>query len=126
MPAFEKVQKRYKPGYVDIRRYPSVIYLGRLLPDGSGACAEQPTPRQWTSNPLLPVYLALQPIGCAAYRVATASGGLLPRLFTLTARLQWRRVAVVFCHIVPDVAAGLPLTNMVLCVARTFLFMLLA
>ena len=31
--------------------------------------------------------------------------------------------AVVFCHICPDVAAGLTLPSMVLCVARTFLFM---
>ena len=45
---------------------------------------EQPTPRQWTSNPSLPVYLALQPAGCAASDVATGAGGLLPRLFTLT------------------------------------------
>ena len=31
--------------------------------------------------------------------------------------------AVVFCHISTDVAAGLSLASMVLCVARTFLFM---
>lgn len=31
--------------------------------------------------------------------------------------------AVIFCHLIPDVAAGFPLENAMLCVARTFLFM---
>ena len=30
--------------------------------------------------------------------------------------------AVVFCHIIPGIAAGFPLKNAVLCVARTFLY----
>jgi len=31
----------------------------------------------------MPVYLTLQPIGCAAHYIAVVSGELLPRLFTL-------------------------------------------
>ena len=69
----------------------------------------------------MPVYLTLQPAGCAAAPVARRPGGLLPRLFTLACPAKGR--AVVFCHIIPDVAAGFPLRNAVLCVARTFLFM---
>ena len=38
--------------------------------------------------------------------------------------LPQRAAAVVFCHIVPDVTAGFPLENMMLCVARTFLRLL--
>ena len=34
----------------------------------------------------MPVYLALQPIRCAAHYVAIAPGELLPHLFTLTGR----------------------------------------
>ena len=67
----------------------------------------------------MPVYLALQPMGCAAPHVAMKPGGLLPRLFTLTTAR--RIVAVVFCHTCPGIAAGFLLGNMVLCVARTFL-----
>ena len=58
-------------------------------------------------------------MGGAATDNATGSGGLLPRLFTLTG--SQRLTAVVFCHIVLDVAAGFPLKSMVPCVARTFL-----
>ena len=70
----------------------------------------------------MPVYLALQLAGCAAPPVAGRTGGLLPRLFTLAAPAEGR--AVVFCHTCPDVAAGFPLGNAMLFVARTFLFML--
>lgn len=58
----------------------SVIYLRCAVARG----LKQPTPRQWTSSPLLPVYLALQHMGCAASHVAMGAGGLLPHLFTLT------------------------------------------
>lgn len=70
----------------------------------------------------MPVYLALQLAGCAAPPVAGRTGGLVPRLFTLAAPAEGR--AVVFCHTCPDVAAGFPLGNAMLFVARTFLFML--
>lgn len=45
----------------------------------------------------MPVYLTLQPIRSAARNVAIAPGGLLPRLFILTAT----RAAVIFCHFTP-------------------------
>ena len=66
----------------------SVIYLAFTV-----ACkVEQPTPRQRTGHPCLPVYLALQHMGGAAADVATGSGGLLPHLFTLTLS------AAIFCR----------------------------
>ena len=51
------------------------------------------------SRSSLPVYLTLQPARCAACHIAVASGGLLPRLFTLAVGLRWAAWAVVFCHI---------------------------
>ena len=59
----------------------SVIYLDHTV----ARRFQQPTPRQQTGNPHLPVYLALQLMRCAAFPVAGKPGGLLPRLFTLTA-----------------------------------------
>ena len=107
------MQKRYKPGSVPAQGPVSVIYL-----DAAVACRfEQPTPRQKTGNLYMPVYLALQHMGCAASYVTIRSGGLLPHLFTLTSKTE----AVVFCHIHRDVAAALPLTSMSPFVARTFL-----
>ena len=67
------------------------------------------------------VYLTLQLTGGAARNVTITSGGLLPRLFTLTAGATSALVAVVFCHFNPTVAHGFPLRNVMLCVARTFL-----
>ena len=64
----------------------------------------------------MPVYMNLQLTGGAARCVATAPGGLLPHLFTLTAI-----AAVVFCHLNPTVTRSFPLRNVMLCVARTFL-----
>ena len=88
----------YKPGYVGgmlsaSRSFagPSVIYLSSL-PPGIGRAA------RW-SRSSLPVYLTLQPARCAACHIAVASGGLLPRLFTLAVGLRWAAWAVVFCHI---------------------------
>ena len=95
----------------------SVIYLRRAVASG----LKQPTPRQRTSNPYLPVYLALQLIGCTARDVAIPAGGLLPRLFTLTAAVA---AAVILCYITPAVAGSFPLGSMMLCVARTFLLTL--
>ncbi len=71
----------------------------------------------------MPVYMTLQLTGGAAGNVTIASGGLLPRLFTLTpAQTVWLGVeAVVFCHLNPTVARSFPLRNVMLCVARTFL-----
>lgn len=42
--------------------------------------------------------------------------------FSPLPRTRWLE-AVIFCHLIPDVAAGFPLENAMLCVARTFLFM---
>ncbi len=65
----------------------------------------------------MPVYLTLQPIGCAARHIAVASGELLPHLFTLAS--EWRRLFSVTLN--PTVTDSFPLENMVLFVARTFL-----
>ena len=64
----------------------------------------------------MPIYLTLQLAGGAARHVTVAPGGLLPRLFTLTTE-----VAVILCHLNPEVAPSFPLRNAMLCVARTFL-----
>ena len=64
----------------------------------------------------MPVYMNLQLTGGAAHCVTTVPGGLLPRLFTLTAC-----AAVIFCHLNPTVTRSFPLRNVTLCVARTFL-----
>ncbi len=64
----------------------------------------------------MPVYMNLQLTGGAAHCVTTMPGGLLPRLFTLTAC-----AAVIFCHLNPTVTRSFPLRNVMLCVARTFL-----
>ena len=93
-----------------------VIYLCGLLP----GALKQPTPRQWTGNPWMPVYLALQLVRCAAPRLAAGPGGLLPRLFTLAARCCHPE-AVVFCHTRSAVARGFPLERTMPCAARTFL-----
>lgn len=65
----------------------------------------------------MPVYLALQPMRCAAPYVTIRSGELLPRLFTLT------NIADGGCFLshYSTLANGFPLRNMMLCVARTFL-----
>ena len=69
----------------------------------------------------MPVYMNLQLTGGAAHRVTTVPGGLLPRLFTLTAIPTREVAAVVFCHLNPAVTRSFPLRNVMLCVARTFL-----
>ena len=66
----------------------------------------------------VPVYLTLQRMGCAARHIAKASGGLLPRLFTLTLRLLLRRL---FSVTLPDCCQPLPVRKHVALVARTFL-----
>ena len=79
----------------------------------------------------LPVYLTLQPIRRAAHHLTMASGGLLPRLFTLAQGggcvcrqgqtpppFMW---AVILCHVLSAVTRSFPLGSMALCVARTFL-----
>jgi len=55
-------------------------------------------------------------MGCAASGVAIGAGGLLPHLFTLASFMGG-----CFLSLIPGVAAGFPLGNMSLCVARTFL-----
>ena len=103
------------------RTYGHLSMLGSCLP------AKAAYPPAETSHLHAPVYLALQLIGCAASPVSREAGGLLPRLFTLTwRRAQALRQAVVFCHIVPGVAARFPLESMMLFVARTFLLPLSA
>ena len=79
----------------------------------------------------MPVYLTLQPIRRAAHHLTMASGGLLPRLFTLAQGggcvcrqgqtpppFMW---AVILCHVLSAVTRSFPLGSMALCVARTFL-----
>ena len=119
------MQKCCKPGYVESERgtgVPQSVPHGHLSTPSVAAGLKQPTPRQRRATSVMPVYLALQPIGCAAFPIAREAGGLLPRLFTLTPAIgEPTAGAVVFCHIVPDVAIRFPLESMELCVARTFL-----
>ena len=76
----------YSETHVSERTPPRWSHLSRRL-----VALKQPTPRQWSSNPLHPlmregcvsVYMALQPIRRAARHVAMTAGGLLPHLFTL-------------------------------------------
>ena len=63
----------------------------------------------------------LQLTGGAARCVTTAPGGLLPRLFTLTALPTREVAAFILCHLNPTVSHSFPLRNVMLCVARTFL-----
>ncbi len=60
----------------------SVIYLRRPV----ARRLKLPTPRQWTSNPLLPVYLALQLTGCAASGVSVGAVGSYPAFSPLPRR----------------------------------------
>ena len=62
--------------------------------------------------------MILQPIGCTATYVAINTGKLLPHLFTL---IKPRLDGYFLLHD-PTLADSFPLGNMVLCVARTFLF----
>ena len=64
------------------------------------------------------VYMALQPVGGTAPRVATTDGGLLPRLFTLASAGRRRLFSVTLNRALTDIY---PLGRTVLCVARTFL-----
>jgi hypothetical protein len=71
-----------------------------------------------SSLPLgLAVYLALQPMRCTAACVATSTGGLLPRLFTLGPVAGTGHSLLHDCELSP----AFPLGNMVPFVARTFL-----
>ena len=78
----------------------------------------RPTLRHRASNPQAPVYMALQPIRRTAADVTTDAGELLPHLFTLipTSRDGY------FLLRYSALTNSFPLGNMVLCVARTFLF----
>jgi len=66
----------------------------------------------------LAVYLALQPMRCTADRVATITGGLLPRLFTL---IPTRGRDGYFLLHDCELSPAFPLGNMAPYVARTFL-----
>ena len=66
----------------------SVIYLNPLLPTDLSSLP----PGNGRATLKLPVYLALQPIRRTARDIAVASGGLLPRLFTLTVSRKRRRL----------------------------------
>ena len=110
-----KIKKQVcKPGSVLCLRKVSVIYLGHKSP--------------YTSSNLPPdigratlhtsVYMILQPIRRTAFRVATKPGELLPHLFTLT---PTSRSGFFLLHY-SALTNSFPLGNMVLCVARTFLF----
>jgi len=86
-----------KPGSV----LHSVIDLGRMSPSASCSLPPArmvPENRSGAGRPLpfgLAVYLALQPMRCTADCVATTTGGLLPRLFTL---IPTRAGTVIFCY----------------------------
>ena len=88
------------------------------------------------------IYAAGRPAAQAAYPSAMDEQSLIAGIFGLATRRmcglrcrhrsRWaltppfhpylqKTQAVVFCHIIPDVAAGFPLRNAVLSVARTFL-----
>ena len=66
--------------------------------------------------PSAPVYMVFQPIRCTAPCVATKTGGLLPRLFTLTTPGGGH--FLLHCYILTDIFL---LGSMVPFVARTFL-----
>ncbi|MDH6355204.1 hypothetical protein M2132_001541 [Dysgonomonas sp. PH5-45] len=67
-----------------------------------------------------PVYMVLQPARGTAHDIATATGGLLPRLFTLTRLFPHGRLFSVTLALPSRIASTL--RSAVLCVARTFLF----
>ncbi len=64
--------------------------------------------------------MALQPMVCAASAVTNRTGGLLPRLFTLTPSTHGKRSGNFLSH-EHTLTNIFPLGSMVLCVARTFL-----
>lgn len=65
------------------------------------------------------VYMVLQPISSTALYVTMQTGELLPHLFTLTSTSK----AVIFCYLNSALTNSFPLGSMMLCVARTFLFL---
>jgi len=103
----------------------SAIDLGRMSP--SASCSLPPAglvPKNLSeAGSFLPfgpaVYLALQPMRCTAASVATGTGGLLPRLFTLIPAPKDRNGYFLLhdCELSP----AFPLGNMAPYVARTFL-----
>ena len=108
-----------KPGSV----LHSVIDLGQMSPPVSCSLPPVrlvPENRSETGSFLpcgLTVYLALQPMMCTAACVATSTGGLLPRLFTLVPASRNGHFLLHSCELSP----AFPLGNMVPFVARTFL-----
>jgi len=75
----------------------------------------------------MPVYMIFQPMRCTASRVATETGGLLPRLFTFTSRNSGEggpsqvltgSNSLLHFYTLADIY---PLGSMALFVARTFL-----
>ena len=102
----------------------SVIDLGRMSPSASCSLPPArmvPENRSGAGSPLpfgLAVYLALQPMRCTADRVATITGGLLPRLFTLIPTQGRDGHSLLHdCELSP----AFPLGSMAPFVARTFL-----
>ena len=108
-----------KPGSV----LHSAIDLGRMSPSASCSlplARMVPENLSGAGSPLpfgLAVYLALQPMRCTAACVATSTGGLLPRLFTLGSVAGTGHSLLHDCELSP----AFPLGNMVPFVARTFL-----
>ncbi len=68
-------------------------------------------------QPLKPVYMVFQPIRCTASGIASGTGELLPRLFTLIPSAR-DGYFLLHCYTLTDI---FPLGSMVLFVARTFL-----
>lgn len=123
-----RMQKRYKPGYVRFflpEEISSVIYLDRLLLNGSGAERRAAYPPAMDEQPF-----AAGIFGIATHRMCGmpcchgTRWALTPPFHPYLRALEDGGGR--FLSHYPDVAAGLLLANMVLCVARTFLFMRLA
>jgi len=81
----KKHSRAYKPGSVLSPGRESLCHLSR--PAVTRPARQQPTPRHRASNPRQSsVYTVLQPARRTAGTCRHVRGGLLPRLFTLTAR----------------------------------------
>ena len=106
-------QKRYKPGYVPewIRCLSFIYAAGR--PEAQAAY-----PSAMDEQSLVAGIFGLATRRMCGLRCRHRSRwALTPPFHPCLQKTQ----AVVFCHIIPDVAAGFPLRNAVLFVARTFL-----
>ena len=77
----------------------------------------RPTPRHWTSNPQVPVYMVFQPRRWTTPPVTRRTGELLPHLFTLIRQLADGYFLFHYYTLTGIFRLG----SLVLCVVRTFL-----